>query len=190
MDAITRARGLKIGHVTQDVPPDLMALGLRAAVLAALADVGYEAPSPIQAATIPVLLSGADLEMPDVDAPDPAVAQAHPLTAPETIIVGDVDVGGRQQEDLGGDFVEGATEREGESGGEVDESFGVVVTHVDEVHDDGAAVAVAFADSAGFAVVGGPQGGDLVQRSVGEDAVEFVLVAAGPYTTLPDLSHT
>ena len=34
--AITRARGLKIGHVTQDVPPDLMALGLRAAVLAAL----------------------------------------------------------------------------------------------------------------------------------------------------------
>ena len=32
------------------------------------------------------------IEMPDVDAPDPAVAQAHPLTAPETIIVGDVDV--------------------------------------------------------------------------------------------------
>ena len=32
------------------------------------------------------------IEMPAVDAPDPAVAQAHPLTAPETIIVGDVDV--------------------------------------------------------------------------------------------------
>ncbi|HVC01319.1 MAG TPA: DEAD/DEAH box helicase [Steroidobacteraceae bacterium] len=36
-------------------------LGLAEAVLAAVADVGYEAPSPIQAATIPVLLSGADM---------------------------------------------------------------------------------------------------------------------------------
>ncbi len=36
-------------------------LSLSPAVLAALADVGYESPSPIQAATIPVLLSGADL---------------------------------------------------------------------------------------------------------------------------------
>jgi acyl-CoA thioesterase len=31
-------------------------------------------------------------DMPDVDAPDPAVAVAHPLGAPETIIVGNVDV--------------------------------------------------------------------------------------------------
>jgi ATP-dependent RNA helicase DeaD len=36
-------------------------LGLSAAVLQALADVGYEAPTPIQAATIPTLLTGADV---------------------------------------------------------------------------------------------------------------------------------
>jgi ATP-dependent RNA helicase DeaD len=36
-------------------------LGLSEAVLRALTDVGYESPSPIQAATIPVLLSGADM---------------------------------------------------------------------------------------------------------------------------------
>jgi ATP-dependent RNA helicase DeaD len=36
-------------------------LGLSAAVLEALADVGYESPSPIQAATIPVLLAGHDM---------------------------------------------------------------------------------------------------------------------------------
>ncbi len=36
-------------------------LGLAAPVVAALAAVGYEAPSPIQAATIPILLSGQDL---------------------------------------------------------------------------------------------------------------------------------
>ncbi|MET0289715.1 MAG: DEAD/DEAH box helicase [Pseudoxanthomonas sp.] len=36
-------------------------LGLSAAVQAALADVGYESPSPIQAATIPALLAGRDV---------------------------------------------------------------------------------------------------------------------------------
>jgi ATP-dependent RNA helicase DeaD len=36
-------------------------LGLSAPVLAAIAEVGYESPSPIQAATIPVLLSGRDM---------------------------------------------------------------------------------------------------------------------------------
>ena len=36
-------------------------LGLSDAVLLALADVGYESPSPIQAQTIPVLLSGKDM---------------------------------------------------------------------------------------------------------------------------------
>ena len=36
-------------------------LGLSAAVLEALAMVGYESPSPIQAATIPVLLAGQDM---------------------------------------------------------------------------------------------------------------------------------
>ncbi len=36
-------------------------LGLSAPVLEAIADVGYESPSPIQAATIPVLLAGSDM---------------------------------------------------------------------------------------------------------------------------------
>src|SRR5919109_4882133 len=36
-------------------------LGLHPAVVAALADVGYETPSPIQAQAIPLLLEGADL---------------------------------------------------------------------------------------------------------------------------------
>ncbi len=36
-------------------------LGLSKPVLEALADVGYESPSPIQAATIPLLLAGADI---------------------------------------------------------------------------------------------------------------------------------
>jgi ATP-dependent RNA helicase DeaD len=36
-------------------------LGLAPAVLAAIADVGYETPSPIQAATVPVILAGHDL---------------------------------------------------------------------------------------------------------------------------------
>src|SRR5450631_2605142 len=36
-------------------------LSLSEPVLQALADVGYESPSPIQAATIPVLLSGVDM---------------------------------------------------------------------------------------------------------------------------------
>ena len=49
-----------------DAPDDAPApaftdLGLAAPVLAALAAVGYESPSPIQAATIPVLLAGRDM---------------------------------------------------------------------------------------------------------------------------------
>jgi ATP-dependent RNA helicase DeaD len=45
-----------------DTPAKTFAdLALSPAVLSALTDVGYESPSPIQAATIPVLLSGADL---------------------------------------------------------------------------------------------------------------------------------
>ncbi len=36
-------------------------LGLPDALLATLAEVGYESPSPIQAATIPPLLEGRDL---------------------------------------------------------------------------------------------------------------------------------
>jgi ATP-dependent RNA helicase DeaD len=42
-------------------PTSFGALGLSDAVVQALRDVGYESPTPIQAATIPVLLRGADL---------------------------------------------------------------------------------------------------------------------------------
>ena len=45
----------------QEQQPGFDALGLDAKVLKALKDVGYEAPSPIQAQTIPVLLEGRDL---------------------------------------------------------------------------------------------------------------------------------
>jgi ATP-dependent RNA helicase DeaD len=41
--------------------PSFRDLALGEPVLRALADVGYESPSPIQAATIPVMLSGADM---------------------------------------------------------------------------------------------------------------------------------
>jgi ATP-dependent RNA helicase DeaD len=41
--------------------PSFRELALSEPVLKALADVGYESPSPIQAATIPVLLSGVDM---------------------------------------------------------------------------------------------------------------------------------
>ncbi|GAA5041891.1 DEAD/DEAH box helicase [Nocardia callitridis] len=61
----------KEGHVDTDaVPadkdrnaadPTFADLGIDERVLAAIADVGYETPSPIQAATIPPLLSGADV---------------------------------------------------------------------------------------------------------------------------------
>ena len=48
---------------TDDSPsaPSFRDLALSEPVLRALTDVGYESPSPIQAATIPVLLSGADM---------------------------------------------------------------------------------------------------------------------------------
>jgi ATP-dependent RNA helicase DeaD len=42
-------------------PASFQDLGLSEAVLRALADVGYESPSPIQAETIPVLLAGRDM---------------------------------------------------------------------------------------------------------------------------------
>jgi len=44
-----------------DFPDSFAALQLPPALLSALADVGYETPSPIQAACIPILLAGRDL---------------------------------------------------------------------------------------------------------------------------------
>ena len=44
-----------------DTQASFASLGLSPLVLAALADVGYESPSPIQAATIPIVLAGRDL---------------------------------------------------------------------------------------------------------------------------------
>ncbi len=46
---------------TTEIPGAFADMGLAPAVLAALADVGYESPSPIQAACIPVMLEGHDL---------------------------------------------------------------------------------------------------------------------------------
>jgi ATP-dependent RNA helicase DeaD len=45
----------------QTAPPSFAELGLSPAVVAALVDIGYESPSPIQAQTIPLLLEGNDL---------------------------------------------------------------------------------------------------------------------------------
>jgi ATP-dependent RNA helicase DeaD len=47
--------------MTEPSIPSFADLGLHPAVVAALVDVGYETPSPIQAQTIPLLLEGADL---------------------------------------------------------------------------------------------------------------------------------
>ncbi len=45
----------------QTIPPSFAELGLSPAVVAALTEVGYETPTPIQAQTIPLLLEGNDL---------------------------------------------------------------------------------------------------------------------------------
>jgi ATP-dependent RNA helicase DeaD len=45
----------------EQIPPTFADLGLSEPIVAALREVGYESPSPIQAATIPVLLGGHDL---------------------------------------------------------------------------------------------------------------------------------
>ncbi len=48
--------------MSDDSPvPQFTELGLSKPLLDALAAVGYESPSPIQAQTIPVLLAGKDL---------------------------------------------------------------------------------------------------------------------------------
>ncbi|PPJ27928.1 ATP-dependent RNA helicase [Nocardia nova] len=56
-DAATGYRG-DSGDATE---PSFADLGIDDRLLAAIADVGYESPSPIQAATIPPLLAGADV---------------------------------------------------------------------------------------------------------------------------------
>ncbi len=45
----------------EDAPADFASLGLREELLQTLREVGYESPSPIQAATIPPLLTGRDV---------------------------------------------------------------------------------------------------------------------------------
>ena len=52
---------------TEPVTAAFSDLGLSAPVLEALAEVGYESPSPIQAATIPVLLAGKRHDRPGAD---------------------------------------------------------------------------------------------------------------------------
>ena len=48
-------------ETTEPAGPTFLALGLDARVLAAVEDLGYERPSPIQEATIPLLLEGRDV---------------------------------------------------------------------------------------------------------------------------------
>jgi ATP-dependent RNA helicase DeaD len=55
------ADGMAKATATGPGPATFDDLGLSASVLEALEEVGYEAPSPIQAATIPVLLAGHDM---------------------------------------------------------------------------------------------------------------------------------
>ncbi|WP_175585255.1 DEAD/DEAH box helicase [Nocardia cyriacigeorgica] len=50
-----------VGGDTSTVDPTFADLGIDDRILRAIADVGYESPSPIQAATIPPLLSGSDV---------------------------------------------------------------------------------------------------------------------------------
>ncbi|MCB0900653.1 MAG: DEAD/DEAH box helicase [Actinobacteria bacterium] len=47
--------------VPEDAPADFASLGLREELLQTLREVGYETPTPIQAATIPPLLTGRDV---------------------------------------------------------------------------------------------------------------------------------
>lgn len=47
--------------LNEDAGPTFESLGLNSALLKSIKDVGYEAPSPIQIETIPVLLSGLDV---------------------------------------------------------------------------------------------------------------------------------
>src|SRR3546814_1249937 len=47
--------------MSADAPTHFTDLGLPEPLLRALSDVGYESPSPIQAATIPPLLAGRDV---------------------------------------------------------------------------------------------------------------------------------
>jgi ATP-dependent RNA helicase DeaD len=61
-DAATGSRDGSGADVTAGATePSFAALGIDDRLLAAIADVGYESPSPIQAATIPPLLAGADV---------------------------------------------------------------------------------------------------------------------------------
>jgi ATP-dependent RNA helicase DeaD len=50
-----------IAMTTENTVPAFKDLALIAPLLEALDDVGYESPSPIQAATIPLLLEGRDI---------------------------------------------------------------------------------------------------------------------------------
>ena len=55
------APGWAVGQLQDMTPPSFAELGLPPSLLQAIAQVGYEAPSPIQAMAIPPLLQGKDL---------------------------------------------------------------------------------------------------------------------------------
>jgi len=60
-DAFTFRAAFSMNDDTQSTTPGFDGLGLPELLLRTLAELGYEAPSPIQAATIPALLRGVDV---------------------------------------------------------------------------------------------------------------------------------
>ena len=65
-----------------------------------------------------------------------------------TGLITEVDVGGRQQEDLARDSLDRAMQTEDQTCGEVDDSLGVGIVHVTQVHDDRDADTKLLADPA------------------------------------------
>ena len=60
-DAATESDGALPHEVETDEGPTFEQLGLNAALLKSIKDVGYEAPTPIQIEVIPALLAGRDV---------------------------------------------------------------------------------------------------------------------------------
>src|SRR5690606_27767772 len=75
----------------------------------------------------------------------------------------DLDVLGREQEDLAGDPLDGAAQAERQAGGEVHQALGVGVVHVGEVDDDRDPAAEGLPDVLGLVVGARVDGGDAVE---------------------------
>ncbi|MGH3359164.1 MAG: DEAD/DEAH box helicase [Nocardioidaceae bacterium] len=103
-----------------DAPSSFADLGISAPVLRALASVGYEAPSPIQAATIPPLIRGDDV----VGLAQTGTGKTAAFALP---ILSRIDVGRRKPQAL----VLAPTR---ELALQVAEAFGKYAAHLDDLH--------------------------------------------------------